>query len=229
MRRLVYLLLFFILSFTTGCEEEFEPVQVDPESEFQPLSVGNFWIYEVEETIYFGENDFETSNFFYRDRIRGTYLDSELRLVFIVERSKSNDRNTWTKQLEYTLQIRDKLLIRNTNNKPVIALNFPPFMGKKWNGLAFQALGKDEFEIDSVASVGSGVDQSFDLVRVNQEELDDKVTQRDVRFELFQRNIGLVEKYDEVLTYCSRNNCLGQQIIDGGSKVRLKLIEYDIR
>ena len=36
----------------------------------------------------------------------------------------------------------------------------------------------------------------------------------------------MTEKYEEVLTYCSRNDCLGDELIDGGSQVFMKLIEY---
>jgi hypothetical protein len=116
--------------------------------------------------------------------------------------------------------------LRTADNRTIVALVFPPSLGLKWNGLAFQALGKDEFEIESVNSSSSGL---IDIVRVNQQDLDDKVTIRDVRFEVFQKEVGLIEKYDEVISYCSRNNCLGQQLIDGGSKVWMKLIEYEIR
>jgi hypothetical protein len=64
---------------------------------------------------------------------------------------------------------------------------------------------------------------------VNQEKFDDKITNRDIRYEVFGKGIGLVEKYDEVITYCSRNNCLGQQLINGGRKTHLKLVGYDTK
>jgi hypothetical protein len=226
MRRVVYLFLFFSFPFILACDEEFEPVSQDLEFGFQPLKLGNYWIYEVEETIHFGENDFETTDFFYRDRIRSTYLNDARELVYIVERSKSTNRQTWVKQLDFTLQIKNNSLLRTVDNRTVVALVFPPSLGLKWNGMAFQAQGNDEFEIESVNSSSSGL---MDIVRVNQQDLDDKVTIRDVRFEVFQKEVGLIEKYDEVISYCSRNNCLGQQLIDGGSKVRMKLIEYEIR
>lgn len=212
-----------------GCKEEIEPVQVDLGLDFKPLELGNKWVYEVEETVYFGENDFETSKFFFQDRVRSSFLNAEKELVFIVERSKSTDRKSWTKQLDYTLQFRNNSLLRTINNKTVIPLNFPADLGKKWNGTAYQAFGKDEFEIDSVASELKEGKTQIGLVRVLQEKLDDKVTQRDNRYEIFTRSVGMTEKYDEVLTYCSRNNCLGKQLIDGGYRIKMKLVEYVIK
>ena len=229
MRSYLHLLLFLGFVGLLSCKEEIEPIQVDNGADFQPLVLGNFWIYEVEETIYFGENDSESSKFFYRDRLISSYLNAEREIVFVVERTKSTDKKSWSKVLEYTLQVRNNALIRTVNNQAVIALNFPPELGKKWNGNAFRALAEDEFEIDSVATETLEGKTLIQLAKVTQEILDDKVTQRDNRYEIYQRGIGLTEKFDEVLTYCSRNNCLGLQLINGGYRVKMKLVDYEVR
>lgn len=210
----LFLLAFFTLS---ACEEKFEPIGGQTEAELQPLAIGNFWIYSVDQTIHFGENDFETEQFFYRDRIRSFYLNAETEPVYIVERAKSYDRVSWLTELEYTLQQKDNLIIRTVQNQPVVILNLPAFEGKKWDGNSFRAAQEDEFEVEIA---------SEDQIRVLQEDLDDKITIRDIRFEIFQKEVGLIEKFEDVITYCSRNDCLGQELIDGGYRVHLTLIEY---
>ena len=45
--------------------------------------------------------------------------------------------------------------------------------------------------------------------------------------ESYEKGIGMVELYYEVLTYCSRNDCLGEQLIDSGSKIHMKLLNYE--
>ena len=215
--RNIYLFFFSLAGLISSCEEEIETPFFDPQFEFQPLEIGLFWIYGVDQTIHFGENDSENFNFFLRDRIRTFYLNAEGNQVFVVERSRSEDQVIWAKDLEYTLLIRDLSLLRTINNQTQVTLNFPPEVGKVWNGLAYQADGKDDFEIE----IFDG-----DLVHVKQEESDDEVTFRDIRYEVFQKGVGLVEKYSEVLTYCSRNDCLGQQLINGGEKIHLRLSEY---
>lgn len=229
MRSYLHVFLFFCFVTLTSCEEEIEPIQVANEIDFQPLVLGNFWIYEVDETIYFGENDAESSKFFYRDRVRSSYVNAEREIVFIVERSKSTDRKIWSKVLEYTLQIKDNALVRTVNNQAVVTLNFPLELGKKWNGNAYRAFEADEFEIDSIATETPEGKTRIQVARVNQEELDDKITQRDIRYEIYECGIGLLEKYDEVLTYCSRNNCLGLEVINGGFRIKMKLVEYEVR
>jgi hypothetical protein len=71
-----------------------------------------------------------------------------------------------------------------------------------------------------------GDGSSDHILRVNQEESDDEITYRDIRYEVFEKGVGMIEKYDEVLTYCSRNECLGDKLIDSGSEVHMKLVEY---
>ncbi|MDX5338636.1 MAG: hypothetical protein LPK25_06400 [Cyclobacteriaceae bacterium] len=210
--------LFFVVGvFLSACEETSEYPNLDLQFEFQPLELGNFWIYRVEETIYFGENDFESSTYFIRDRVRSSYVNEANELVFIVERQKSQDQNNWTILKDYTLFFRDNTLVRTIDNQPVVALVFPPKLGKTWNGKVYQAGDSDEFEIESFEN---------NLLKVKQEEFDDKVTLRDNRFEVFEKGIGLTEKYEEVVTYCSRTECLGNQLIDGGSQVSLTLVRH---
>ena len=224
-KRLPLIFILFLLIFS-GCEEEIEPTDLDLEQDYQPLGIGYFWIYKVDQTLYFGENDSETSQFFYKDRIRSSYLNEEREIVFIAERSKSTDQTSWIKELEYTMTYRNNTLIRTINNEAVIALVFPPEEGKIWNGKSYQAEGDDDFEIDLVGSSTVPGFENTSSVRVNQENLDDKITIRDIRYESFGKGVGLMEKYDEVVTYCSRNDCLGDQLIDGGSKTQMTLVEY---
>lgn len=220
---LIFFLLLFIFS---ACEEKVEFPDRDLEQDYQPLGIGFFWIYDVDQTIYFGENDSEQARFYFRDRIRGTFLNEEKDIVFIVERSKSTDKSSWIKELDYTMVYKNNSVLRTITNQTVVVLVFPPEEGKIWNGKVYQAEGADDFEIDQVGNSQLPAFNTIPSLRVNQEELDDKITIRDIRYEVFGKGIGLLEKYDEVVTYCSRNDCLGQQLINSGSKTHLKLVEY---
>ena len=217
MHRLLSFGLAAIVLVLASCGETKEDPIQDLTYHYQPLEIGNFWIYSVDETIYFGENDSEENQYFLRDRIRTSYLNVEDELVYIVERSTSSDQSSWVKNLEYTLQVKKQSLIRTIENQSLVTLVFPPKVGQIWNGKIYQGEGEDDFEIASIQG---------EVLRVDQEEMDDEVTFRDVRFEVFTKEVGLSEKYDEVITYCSRNDCLGDKLIDGGYKRHLLLETY---
>lgn len=216
MKRKLPLITLIILTLFTSCDREVEEAQVDLGYDFQPLEVGLFWLYEVDKTIYYGENDSEHELFFYKDVIRSFYTNEEGEQVFVVVRYKSFDRVTWNIELPYTLIRRDLALVRTIENQPLVTLVFPPKNGVIWNGNVYRDYSEDDFELTI----------SGNSVRVNQENSDDKVTYRDIRFEVYELGVGLMEKYDEVLTYCSRNDCLGDMLIDSGYQVQMKLTDY---
>lgn len=225
MRAILPVWCFMILLIFASCETEVEEVPTDFGFDYQPLEIGLFWIYEVDQTTYFGENDSEDEQFFYRDLVRTFYVNGEREQVFVINRAKSTDRSNWTTQFEYTLLRRDFKLLRTIENQTVVNLVFPPKLGTIWDGNIYRDMNEDEFEIDSVGNnlMGGGI--SDNIVRVNQEDSDDKITFRDIRYEIFEKGVGIIEKYDQVITYCSRNDCLGKQLIDSGSEVYMKLVE----
>lgn len=216
MNRIFPFFIVLLLYLFTSCEREIEESQVNLGYDFQPLEIGLFWIYEVDQTNYFGENDTEQEFFFYQDRIRSFYTNQEGEQVFIVQRSKSAERTNWSSTLEYTLVQRGRSLVRTIENQALVTMIFPPKNGLTWNGNIYRNEIEDEFEV--INSVNS--------IRINQENSDDKVTYRDIRYEVYDKSVGLVEKYDEVLTYCSRNECLGDMLIDSGYKISMKLTDH---
>ncbi|MDR7132514.1 hypothetical protein J2X69_004886 [Algoriphagus sp. 4150] len=216
MKRLLSFISILIIFLSTSCEREIEEGQPDLGFDFQPLEVGLFWIYEVDQTIYFGENDSEEEHFYYRDHISSYYTNEEGEQVFVVLRTKSQDRINWTIELPYTLIQRDFSLVRTIENQAIVALVFPPKSGIVWNGNVYRNVERDDFEM-----LNSGTS-----VQVNQENIDDLITYRDIRYEVYEKGVGMVEKYAEVLTYCSRNDCLGDMLINSGYKISLKMSDY---
>ncbi len=202
-----------------GCNREIEEDPIDFGFDYQPLEVGNFWIYSVDQIIYFGENDSEEDSFFYRDSIISFYINEAGEQVFIIERSKSYDQSNWSPIENYTMLIRRNSLIRTIQNQPSVALVFPPNEGVSWDSNIYLESPEDEFEIKFFPG-------SPNMIQIDQEEADDLITYRDNRYEVFQKGVGLIEDYEEVLTYCARNDCLGNQLIDGGTKTHLKITEY---
>ena len=58
------------------------------------------------------------------------------------------------------------------------------------------------------------------------QEDDDELTIRDIRYEVYSEDIGMVHRYNETLKYCSRPECLGQKIVESGRSIEMRLIGY---
>ncbi|GAB3657646.1 hypothetical protein GCM10028791_30240 [Echinicola sediminis] len=214
---------FIILLALLGCSSP-ESDPVDLAYDYVPLAQNRFWVYEVDETIYFGESDKVTTHFFYRDVVTSSFFDNEGDLVYLIVRTKSLNQNEWDNHSVYTLQIKSQALIRSVENQKNIPLVFPPKDQVSWDGNAYNSQQEDNYQLEYIQAYEVGSKTYQGTVKVVQEEDDDLITIRDKRFEVFARGVGMIEQYYEVLTYCSRNDCLGEQIIDSGRFTHLRLI-----
>jgi hypothetical protein len=213
------------IAFLFSCAETESPIS-DFELDYQPLEVGLYWEYAVNETIVFGESDEESSSYFLKDRIISSYFNVENELVFVLAREKSTNGTDWEIIGNYLMQNRNLTLVRTFENKKTVNLVFPPELDKTWDAQIFNSGDPDEYEISFLGNIEVGEQAFSQSLKVLQEEEDDEITFRDNRYEVFAKGIGLVEQYYEVFTYCSRNDCLGQLLVDSGRFTHLKIIEY---
>lgn len=205
---------------------EIENPRLDFGKDYQPLELGLFWIYEVEETIVFGENDIQTEQYFIRDIVDYNFFNAQNEEVFVIRRERSTDRINWVPMSGYSLQFRGNALLKNLENLKTVNLVLPARVGAIWDAMVYNSFPRNDFEIEFIGNrtIGGKLFQRSLLVR--QGEDDDKITFRDKRYEVYTRAVGLVEHYYEVFTYCSRNDCLGQMIKDSGRKTHMKIADY---
>ncbi|MBD8489232.1 hypothetical protein IFO69_10795 [Echinicola sp. CAU 1574] len=216
-------LLFCFIILLAACQQK-ETEPIDLGYDYMPLEVNRFWIYEVDETIFYGENDSESSHFYFRDVISESYIGEEGRLVYLVNREKSTDQTTWSNHMVYTLQVKQNALVRSSENQYTVSFVFPPKQAIVWDGNAYNTLNEDDYNLELVKAYEVGGKTYQSTAKVYQETEDDLITIRDNRYEVYAKGVGMIEEYKEVLTYCSRNDCLGEQIIDSGRFIHLKLI-----
>lgn len=223
-----YWLLFsiFVSFFLIVSCREIENPRLDFGKDYQPLELGLFWIYEVEETIVFGENNSQTEQYFIRDIVDYKFFNAQNEEVYVIRRERSSERINWFPVSGYSLQFRGNALLRNFENLKTVNLVLPPRVGVRWDAMVYNSSPRDYFEIEFMGNVTIGGQFFQRSLIIRQEEEDDQITFRDNRYEVYTRGIGMVEHYYEVFTYCSRNDCLGQKIKDSGRKTHMKISQY---
>ncbi len=195
-------------------------------SVYQPLQVGIFWVYEAEERVYFGEGDVEENRYFVRDRVVSQYFNEVGEQVFIINREVSSNRLEWQNEMAFTYIFSRGRLIKNVLNHISIPLVYPPSIQLRWDGNVKNSLDPEWFTIVHMGNYTMASRTFEAVVKVVQSEDDDQITIRDNRFEVYALHIGMVESYYEVLNYCSRSECLGEQIIQSGRFIHLKLLTH---
>jgi hypothetical protein len=214
----------FLFILLISCSK-LEDAPVDLELDYQPLNIGQSWEYQVEETVYYGESDSETHNFFFRDKITSIYTNYANEQVFVVQRQKSFNQQNWQQEKTYSYRLSHSALLKTMDNLTTISLVFPPGQGVDWDSNGYNTMTEDIYVMEMLTDYSIGNSAYGPAVKVVQNEEDDSITLRDHRYEVYVKGVGLVESYFEVLTYCSRNDCFGEQLVDSGRFTHLKLIK----
>lgn len=117
-------------------------------------------------------------------------------------------------------------MVRNGGNQQQVALVFPLSKGTVWDSNILNAEQEEEYRLQLLPVYRLGDADYPNATKVVHHEEDDLVMLRDFRHEIFVKGVGLIETYDEVLSYCSRHDCPGKPIIEAGRLTHLTLIQY---
>jgi hypothetical protein len=209
-----------------GCTPDEQPVS-DTGKAYIPLQVGNFQIYDVDETNYFPLEDPEELHYQVKTEVVDSFEHTEGSYTYVVHRSRrDSENNPWTYVDSWSVRVTDLEAIVNENNISFVKMVFPVAVGKKWNGNAYNASEEDEYEMTVVNQPYQVGDTQFEnTVTVDQENRVDLLF-NDRRFEVYAKDIGLI--YHEVtdLEYCSEVECFGQNKIEQGIVYRQTIKEY---
>lgn len=144
-------LLYFLLFLITGCQTD-GTAPADLGYDYMPLEVSRFWIYAVDETVYYGEGDQESSTFYYRDMITDSYIGEEGLLIYRVVREKSQDQSNWQNHSVYTLQVKKGALLRSSQNLTIVSFVFPPDPQNSWDGNVYNSQIEDIYSLESLTA-----------------------------------------------------------------------------
>ena len=199
MKKKIVLLLF--VSFLIGCSDSIKKTIHPKPSEYQPLKIGAWYIYDVDSITY---NDFTTPvkidsfNFQLKEEITDTFTDQTGKLNFRLERSKRfyNDSIVFNSlawiltDIWYITQDGNNIQRVEENNR-YISLLSPVKNNIIWDGNAFNSM-------DSWDYTYLKVDESFDTygntVTVNQYLFDDPLIYYELYEEVYAKDIGLVNR-----------------------------------
>lgn len=234
-----YLSFFLLTLLFWRCSGDPE-LEVKSDSDYFPLSVGAFYIYNVEETQYSFINGQEDLSYQLKLTVADSFRNNAGGTTYVIQRYVRDNMgeafqytDTWSARVDATQ------VVIIEGNISYIRLAFPVRVGRSWNGNALNDLQGDEscgdnvnFNCDlyQIESVGLpyqfGEELLTETIEVVQSNSIDVIVKEDVRKEIYARNIGLVYKESSVLNYCTVGSCIGQQQIDNGYTWKQSLVEY---
>lgn len=121
--------------------EEVEKRDIDWGYEYQPLSIGRGWIYEVDSLIYDpapSGTRIDTVNVQWKEEVADTLRDNNGKLNYrIIRYERPAQGLPWQVKSVYALSPGERQLIRTEDNLRFIALVFPVDVAAEWNGNVF--------------------------------------------------------------------------------------------
>lgn len=220
-----------------GCEgEAIAPQDIYPGSNYFPLAVGNYSVYNVEKTRYnFGRAP-EYSCYQLKEVVADSFSGVGGETVYRLERyRRESEEMIWEPDSVWTARKSPARVVVVENNVPLIKLVFPLKIDLRWDGNALnsrkeqvyalkptlEALVKD---IESPLDVDSLLGQSLTVI---QQESMDTVINYIQKAEIYVEDVGLFYKKSVNLHYCATSpECVGLGILESGWRYRQTLIAY---
>jgi hypothetical protein len=124
-------------------------------------------------------------------------------------------------------------------NTPYVRLVFPVSDRLTWNGNTYNNLeGKDNcgdnenFDCDVfnctivTGNYATGNMTFPEVLKVQEQDSPDLISVHDVRYSIYAKGVGLIERSVDFKIYCSKGACLGKGLVDKGWTYKWTLIEY---
>jgi len=205
-------------------------VQPEPQGKrFFPLAVGNFFVFDIEQTLYTSGPVGVTTQFQRKWYVADLFENQENENVYILyEYTRTTPQENWTYIKTRNAILSDYHLLLSDEAISFQKLLFPLRQGTRWNVNKFNTLPEKIITLTKLPlqkTVNTVVYTQVAEIEYTNEE--DRIIGNDIEKEWYALDVGLIERYLENITYCSNTPaCLGQQIIQSGSIVSEKLNSY---
>ncbi len=227
----------WVLWLAAGCQSR----EVTPKvtgTEYFPLQVGTFWLYDVVETTITQLGG--QTNSIYELKIEVTdSITTVIPTSYILQQYKRADASQpWQAAATWSARKDQFSAIIQEGNIPYIKLSFPLSEQKSWNANALNNLGGNDVCLDGTTHCDNYLSENLmkrfegngfsydDSVTILENNDDDPIVMKDVRKAVYARSVGLIYREHTILSYCTQGACAGQKIVENGFIFKQSIKSY---
>ncbi|WP_420386857.1 hypothetical protein [Roseivirga sp.] len=225
---LLIILVAIVLACGGGDDEEPIP-PLDPElgKSYFFLQQGKYREYNVYEIRYYAVDISDTFTYQLREEV-GEPFSSGGQVSHIMNRYvRDDDTQPWELDSVWSARIEGDKAISVENNIPFVKMTFPADISRTWDR---NLLNSREAQVTSMLNFDSnftvGLNTFLETAEIEISNDEDGITFRDIRREVYRDSIGLIYKFYDQVKLCSRQECLGQQIVESGRLYREELYAH---
>ncbi len=198
-------------------------------ADYFPLQTGSYIEYDVQETSYVPNSQPLSRSYQVRQEIADSIQNQSGGTTYIIYRYQREDEDEpWEYLTTWSARRDINRIVVHEGNTPFIKLSLPVRTGLIWDGNALNGKAEDTYQMAYVNLSDTISDGSIvPSLQVIQEEFDDIIVgERDIRREIYGKDIGLLEREIISLDLCPVDNCPNQEIIESGIEYREKISGY---
>lgn len=215
----------WLLIVIISCSEK-EQVEPDSGTDYFPLQVGNYSIYEVQETTKLPSSASTKDAYELKVTITDSYTNDHGEVSYIMVHERRNSAaDNWESVATWSASITNNRVIQNEANVSFVKLIFPPSLNLSWDGNEYNNLpfngGLEAFydgsdtpyviaDINKSITLSTGFTAEHSLTVV-QNDYNDPITGMDERKEVYARGIGLIYKEINQFIKCNGTICTGDR------------------
>lgn len=198
---------------------------VDFKYEYAPQTIGHFCVYDVMEITHDDAvNIHDTTIYTLKEKIESSFIDAQGQPSLRIERSKLDTNGNWViSDIWYSTRITSRYE-KIEEDERFIRLAFPVKLDKEWNGNAYNQIGEWSYKYTDVdvprVYNGLNFSQTARVLQIDEFNF----VQRQLCYEVYAKNIGLVCKYYKYLTI----NAFDSTNIDKGDELYMNLLYYGV-
>lgn len=195
-------------------------------SAYFPMSVGEYRIYEVEETNYYLVGS-ETASYQLIEEVVDSTIVSSIEVKYKLHRSKrANDTEEWKLDSVWNTSVNATRILAEENNVAFIKLVFPVQNGEEWDANIYNSRSSEYYRYADALLDTTVAEQVYtSCLKVIQSDLGQDLIGRDDRYEVFAEDIGLIIKKSVVWEFC-QEDCSSEDQIVAGRELEQILISY---
>ena len=206
-----------------------ETKYLDPKdlgSNFFPLNVGTYSIYQVNGVRYNSMIDSTEFSYLLKEIVLDSFQNLESGKSYKIQRQKKYSENgVWEIDSLWTARKDSQTAVLVENNVPSVKLTFPLEELKSWDANKLNNNIEDEFQMININKPFADAFGSYEnTVTVIQENLPDLIVNTISKKEIYSEDLGLVYKENIVLKY-KQDEFIGLVIVASGIKYFQYLIE----
>ncbi len=217
-----------ILLLISSCGENIDPVSPANDAAYYPTEIGLYRTYLVSEIDY-QISGFDTANYYLRETLVDSFSTGG-QLTYLLQREIAVDSTfDWEADSLWLLRIEVGRIILVQNNIPAVLLSLPVKEDSRWDRNAFNTRpANDQYyaqaspeELLTDGSIVSGTE----LIKVIISDIPQNIVNQNEQWEVYGKEIGLIEKKSIILDFCTVD-CDSSGQIESGRFLSQHLIDY---